>query len=186
MKTRLFLFACLVVCFVFAPATFAQDDPPARIHLDLDANVDADEYPIPPKGSVWHELAPNYCKEHKQEDFFDTDNGGTISKCDGIKLDGQWYHIEWVGPTIFCDDIVIESLSDITAGATLGSEWLEVHPNYGTTRTVTEIQRSAPKADGEPEPEPTVPKECDVIVFDDGTKCHVTRVGTDIIVTPRG
>lgn len=185
MKLRHVLFSCFVLCLVLAPAAFAQD-PPERMHLDLDANVDADKYPIPPKDSAWHELAPVYCKNHTQDDYFDNDGDGLISPCDGIKLSGQWYHIEWVGPTIFCEDIVIEPLADITAGATLGSQWLEVHPNYGTVRTVTEVQTSSAKAaEPGPEPEPTTPKECDVILFDDGTKCHVTRVGTDIIVTPR-
>jgi hypothetical protein len=187
---------CLALLgFVLAGGTLAAQTTP-RIHLDLEGNLAADlaasPFPIPPNGSGWHELAPAWCTPYVQNDYFDTDGDGTISRCDGIKLNGRWYHIVWVGWTLFCSDgtWVLEPVDDITADATFSGKWLEVAPNYGRVHSAVEWTRAdgtavdaeASRAAGTGSPRPL---PGDSLSFEAAPACNVVRVSVDIIVEPR-
>jgi hypothetical protein len=60
---------------------------------------------IPPMGSHWHEIHPNYCTDYEQTGYDDADGDGHLSYCDNITLydpiGGTTYvlHIVWAGPT---------------------------------------------------------------------------------------
>lgn len=54
---------------------------------------------VPVNCSTWHEIYPAFCANHHQDEYGDYNGDGQVSVCDAIKLDGQCYHITWVGPT---------------------------------------------------------------------------------------
>lgn len=173
-----------------------------RIHLDLEGDNDFIQslkglnspFGIPPNCSTWHELYPDYCTVRHQSEYFDTDGDGCLSPCDGIQLDGQWYHIEWVGWTVFCGDgtWTLEP-ADINPTDPTVTSWFEVAPNYGKVHKLESWTRAdgeavdfdvTIRADGHTAlPEP---KAGDSLDFTDIDKpCDIARVSVDIIVTPR-
>lgn len=169
------------------------------IHLDLSntegAFFDAKgkPFPIPPDGEEWHELSPNYCVKHVQGGYSDNDKDGCLSECDNIKLNGMWYHIRWVGYTIFCSDGTWR-LENADIGNPTGPEpltevgrWFEVSPNYGASHSVVDWQR----VDGTRVPfdnpyatrRELKPEVGDVLRFERAQEpCEVERVSVDIIV----
>lgn len=173
-----------------------------RIHLDLEGNTSFIEslktvgspFGIPPNFSKWHELSPDYCVIHQQDDYFDTDNDQCLSPCDGIKLDNQWYHITWVGWTVFCEDgtWTLEP-ADINPTDPTVTSWFEVAPNYGKVHKLESWSRADGSAvDFSPKPQDDghsalpEPKAGDTLGFVDGTvPCEIVRVSVDIIVEPR-
>ena len=141
---------------------------------------------VPPPGSHWHELWPNYCGDWTQEDY--RDNGdGVISACDIIVLDGMEYHITWAGPTYFttCTDptgltqeVIYEPTADPNPQSPVCEIWHEVYPNFCAETHVDDYQDNG---DG-------VLSECD-LVYSGGTdgivrEYHIDRIGCNIIVEP--
>ncbi len=131
---------------------------------------------IPGNCSTWHELFPAHCTPRHQSDY--EDNGdGMLSACDIIYLDGDRYHIEWVGPTYWLDcDIITEPMGDSNPGDPVCEEWIEVWPNHGVVRHVIGWEDNG---DG-------VVSPCDIIYFHDGLICHIQDIGTNIRVNPDG
>ncbi|MBC8367776.1 hypothetical protein H8E52_10230 [bacterium] len=131
---------------------------------------------IPGNCSTWHELFPAHCTPHHQTEY--EDNGdGMLSACDYIYLDGERYHVEWVGPTYYLDcDIVTEPLGDSNPNDPVCEEWIEVWPNHGMVRHVIGWEDNG---DG-------VVSPCDIIYFSDGLICHIADIGTNIRVNPDG
>ena len=173
-----------------------------RIHLDLEGDNDfiqslksaESPFGIPPNCSTWHELSPVHCNLHHQSEYFDTDGDGALSPCDGIQLNGDWYHIEWVGWTVFCSDgsWTLEPADIDPIDPTITS-WFEVAPHYGKIHKLESWTRAdgeavdfglSARADGHSSmPEP---KAGDSLDFTDiAEPCEIVRVSVDIIVTPR-
>jgi hypothetical protein len=132
---------------------------------------------IPPDGSPWHELFPNFCIIHNQDAY--GDNGdGVVSVCDMITLDGVPYHITWTGPTYYLYGDAGPAFYEPTGepgGSPVGQIWHEVAPNFCTEHQVTDWE----DADGDGEV-----SQCDTIVFADGTAWHVEEIRLDITATP--
>lgn len=148
----------------------AQD---GSIFLDLNEPL---REGIPADGSTWHELYPMFCMDRQQTQY--EDNGdGIMSHCDYIYLDGERFHIEWVGPTYYLDcDIIMEPMGESNPDGPICEEWIEIHPQHGAIRHVVGWDDNG---DG-------VVSPCDVIFFHDGLMCHVADVGTNIRVNPDG
>lgn len=173
-----------------------------RIHLDLEGDSDfigslknADSpFGVPPNCANWHELSPNFCKIHHQDDYFDTDDDKCLSKCDGIKLSGQWYHIVWVGWTLFCDDgsYTLEPADIDPTDPTL-TAFFEVAPDYGRVHKLKQWSRAdgtevkIERRVGDAHNAIPEPKEGDLLTFADADAepCEVVRRSVDIIVEPR-
>jgi len=133
--------------------------------------------PIPADCATWHELYPQFCVMHHQTAYEDN-NDGVISACDYIYLGEDRYHIEWVGPTYLLEDFgYYEPLDTWEPGSPVCQEWMEIHPDHGRLRHVVEWEDG--DQNGEVSP-------CDLIVFDDGTVCHVADVNLNIRVVPDG
>lgn len=132
---------------------------------------------ITPDCSTWHELYPQYCIDHHQTSY--EDNGdGEMSVCDYIYLDGERYHIEWVGPTYTLDDLgYYEPLEWWEPGSPICQEWIEIYPEHGTIHHVTGWE------DGDGSGDVSV---CDMIVFEDGSAWHVGEISLNIRVVPDG
>jgi hypothetical protein len=167
---RVFLAAVVLATAVLPAVVSAQE-----IYLDL-------MEPGPKSGAVatncssWHELWPAYCALHHQDDFLDNGDG-IISACDQIKLDGQWFHIEWAGPTYFLSCATSQTVFEPTDPGTGGDPtceiWTEVHPNNGQQAHVDGWQDNG---DG-------VLSVCDYILIA-GQTCHVDRIGLNIRIRP--
>ena len=73
---------------------------PDRIEIDVvkvdkitQAPVPAPPTPPPfPNCEIWHEIEPDFCVFWHQEDYIDNGDG-VISRCDYMKLEGEWYHV---------------------------------------------------------------------------------------------
>ena len=147
----------------------------AQIHLELMTRL---RDPIPPDGSPWHELYPNFCEVHDQENY--EDNGdGEVSVCDFVTFGGTRQHITWVGPTY--------TLVEVTSGDQWHAEpqdpynpenpfceiWLEVYPDYGSDWHIDDWQDNG---DG-------VVGPCDIVIIRGGTY-HIAEVDLNIITEP--
>jgi len=143
------------------------------IYLDLQDSL---RVGIPGDCSTWHELYPMYCTPHHQTQY--EDNGdGSMTPCDFIYLDGDRFHVEWVGPTYYLDcEIITEPVGDSNPGDPVCEEWMEIYPQYGAIRHVVGWEDNG---DG-------IVSACDVIYFGDGLVCHIDEVGTNIRVNPDG
>jgi hypothetical protein len=92
--------ALLVFLSVPEHAVGKTTQNPTGIHLELDPAQPVWQGPvIPPNCSSWHEIVPSYCTLWHQDDYYDATKDSIMNACDFIKLNGKWYHIEWVGPT---------------------------------------------------------------------------------------
>lgn len=133
--------------------------------------------PIPPNGEPWHELYPVFCQVHPQEDY--DDNGdGIVSVCDVITYGGTRYHVDWVGPTYICEEIIsgeiwyFEPVQDYPEGDPSGQIWHCVYPVFCMEVT---IQFWDDNGNG-------FLDVCDMISID-GLMYHVQEVALDIEVT---
>jgi len=55
----------------------------------------------PDDGSFWHTLHPasSFCQDVEQTGHDDANGDGMIDVCESVQLDGDWHHIDWIGPT---------------------------------------------------------------------------------------
>jgi len=141
-------------------------------HLDRDT----DSQEIPEDCTNWHELYPVYCSILHQDGY--KDNGDdVISACDYIKLDGRWYHIEWVGPTYFLsegpDTLIVEPDEPTTGGNPTCEIWHEIYPIFCQ---LWHVDDWVDNGDG-------VISVCDYVIID-GRTWHIDRIGLDIEVAP--
>lgn len=167
-RYRLLLVAVALLALVPAGA-FAQDKV-----LELDTLPGRE--PIPPDCSGWHELWPSFCAISHQDSI--QDNGdGELSACDYIYLDGQRYHVDWVGPTYWLDCELILEPTDFQPGNPVCQNWIEIWPDYGLLWHVDSWEDNG---NG-------VVDACDFITVTgpDGTtlSCHINEVATNIRVT---
>ncbi len=150
---------------------------PATGQLYLEFGAAPVRDPIPPDGSPWHELFPNFCIMHTQTGY--GDNGdGVVSVCDMIYIDGQPHHIIWTGPTYYLYGDTGPAFYEPTGepgGIPIGQTWHEVAPNFCVEHTVIEWE----DADGDGEV-----SHCDIIQFEDGSAWHVEEIRLDITVVP--
>jgi hypothetical protein len=174
----------------FALPAVAQ---PAPTHLDVQISPTKD-LTIPPNHSLWHELAPTFCRMHEQ--FGYADNGdGIISICDWFNLrdpdTGQisGFHVEWVGPTFWLDvddDGVFDPAFDAVCEPhnynefafdelpQPGDDWDQIYPNMAPL-TVVSYQDNGD----------LIPGFCDYVDFGTG-QIHVLDVTTNVRVSPPG
>lgn len=101
------------------------------------------DYVVPPDGSEWHELYPDFCYWHEQEAYDDADENGLMSPDDVITLNGLNYRIEWVGPTYYVTwgdsaqiERYLEPMETEIGDDPTGETWHEVHPEFCTERLV--------------------------------------------------
>jgi hypothetical protein len=67
----------------------AQANPIAIVTFDIDtAIVPGQGWAVPPDGSNWHELFPNFCSTHHQLRYDDNDHNGLVSVGDNIVEEG--------------------------------------------------------------------------------------------------
>ncbi|MBM3308122.1 MAG: hypothetical protein FJY74_07345 [Candidatus Eisenbacteria bacterium] len=172
MRNCFALFALLGVIALAMPAG-------AQIYLDFAgspvAGVARDA--IPGNCSEWHELFPNFCVIHHQDDY--VDNGdGIVSVCDVIILSGMRYHVDWVGPTYELENVTTGEMSywEPTVLPPLPnpycSVWHQVAPDFCFAAHVDEWQDNG---DGRL-------SECD-IVWIGGFPYHVASINLDITVS---
>jgi hypothetical protein len=169
---------------------FAQPSP---THLDVQISPTKD-LTIPPNHSLWHELAPTFCRMHEQRGYLDNGDG-IISICDWFNLKDpdtgiiSGFHIEWVGPTFWLDvdgdgifdpafDAVYEphNYSDFAFDELPlpGDAWDEIYPIMEPV-TVVEYQDNG---NG-------IPDFCDYVDVGTGL-LHVLDVTTNVRVSPPG
>jgi len=165
------ILAVLGLLILLPAGAFAQDKV-----LELDLLPGGPE-PIPPDCSTWHELWPSFCASSHQDSL--EDNGdGLLTACDYIYLDGQRFHVDWVGPTYYLNcDILIEP-SDYQEGDPICQTWIEVTPNYGA---LWHVDDWVDNGDG-------VVSVCDDIIISGGASgevltCHIDDIRTNIRVT---
>jgi len=153
----------------------------AQVHLEL---MDVPRDPIPPDGSVWHELWPAFCTNYTQ-DAFDDNSDGVISACDGIRLVDDAgvlhdWHITWVGPTYYIvnpsnpeDFGYLEPTEPQSGGDPTCEIWVEVFPNNGNQWHI----------DGWDDNGNGVLDECDFVMLA-GETYHIEAIGLNITVEP--
>ncbi len=143
------------------------------------------EYPLPTRGDIpipdsdWHEIWPNFCTIHAQNDY--EDNGdGVVSMCDYITLNDIRYHIDWAGPTYKLGEptgaeILAEPSGPLPpSGADpTGQVWHEVYPDFCTDLPVEGWQDNGDMELG----------VCDLVLIGD-VWWHVDEVNLDIIGMP--
>jgi hypothetical protein len=167
------------VAVVVAVAAACAPAAGQSIHLELVGVPGRADVPVPPVCESWHELYPNYCVVHHQDDYDDSGDG-FISPCDRIVLDGETCHIDWVGPTYHLlgtpggrDEMYLEPQDGAWSRNPVCETWHEVYPAFCTDRHV----------DGWEDNGDGVLSPCDV-VFVGGRPWHLESVGVNIIVTP--
>jgi hypothetical protein len=150
---------------------------PAGAQMYLELGAPPIREPIPPNGSQWHELFPQFCNVRVQESY--EDNGdGEVSVCDIIVVDGIRYHVDWAGPTYymvdtgsgepkFCEPTIPDPGGDPT-----GEIWHEVAPVFCTEWVVDEWLDNG---NG-------ILDECDMVAVG-GRIWHIEEVRLDITVT---
>ncbi len=151
---------------------------PATGQLYLEFGAAPVRDPIPPDGSPWHELFPNFCIMHTQTGY--GDNGdGVVSVCDMIYIGGQPYHIIWTGPTYYLrhegtgEPRFTEPTVTDPGGNPTGEIWHEVAPNFCDE---WEIEDWEDNGDG-------IVSQCD-LVWIGGEAWHIDHVRLDITVVP--
>lgn len=166
------LVAACALATLLPAAALAQE----LLYLELDTTLKS---PIPGACSNWNELWPNHGAPHHQDEYIDSDGDGELTQCDYIKLDGQWYHIEWAGPTysLECPGTLpgyFEPTVPQTGGDPTCETWVEIFPNHGQPHHVDFW--SDDNADG-------VVSACDWIVLG-GRECHIRDIGVNLRVRP--
>lgn len=173
MKRWLTVVALAVTCawaLAAAPPAAAQQ----LTYLELASPLKA---PIPANCSTWHELYPQYCMIHHQDDFQEGAPDGQISACDYIKIDNVWYHIEWVGPTYRLSFGALpgdyEPVGPVTGGNPVCETWIEVWPEFGPQ---FHVDQWIDNGDG-------VVSPCDFVVIG-GATAHIDEIKLNIRVRP--
>lgn len=169
----------VAVAVVAAVAAACVPAAAQSIHLELMGGPGRAEIPVPPNCGSWHELYPNFCVVHHQDNYQD-DGDGFISVCDHIEIDAVLCHIDWVGPTYY-----LELMTDRRQGMYVEPQdtppgrnpvceiWHEVYPDFCVDHHVDTWEDNG---DG-------VLGPCDVVTFM-GAPWHVVEIGINIIVTP--
>ena len=125
----------------------------------------------------WHELFPDFCKVWHLDKI---EGGGDLKECAIAWFNGQRFHIDWVGPTYFLDcGKIAEPTGDVGGSDGLYDPtcqiWEEVWPNHGKRYHVDgwEDANGSGTLD-----------ECDYVILDDGSYCHLSRIGLNIQISP--
>jgi len=89
------LITCVSVLLLVAASAQAQE----QMVLEYQ-EVRADNQ-WPDDGSVWHTLYPTerFCEDIEQTGHDDANGDDLIDVCESIQLAGDWYHVDWIGPT---------------------------------------------------------------------------------------
>ncbi len=179
-RKKLLLASLVAVPVIFALA-MSGETPVAKAqvgerHLEWVGGPEKTTAPIPPDCSTWHEIYPNYCAPSHQDGY--EDNGdGEVSPCDYIYLDGECWHIVWVGPTYWISCETFQSALEPTDPGTPGNPtcqvWHEVYPNFCQPR---HIENWEDNGDG-------VVGVCDYIWIG-GLRCHIDDVRLNITIVP--
>lgn len=96
---------------------------------------------LPPNGSVWNELYPNFGTARPQQNLID--NGDTfLSIGDVMRFSGIDYFVSWAGPTYLMNCGATSTAWEPNLGPhndtnPIGETWSEIHPNFGATVLVT-------------------------------------------------
>lgn len=133
--------------------------------------------PIPPNGEPWHELYPNFCVIHPQDNY--EDNGdGIVSVCDVVTFGGTRYHVDWVGPTYIMECIIsgeigyFEPTEIYPEGDPTGQMWHQVYPCFCMEGIVQEWEDNG---DG-------ILSPCDILLVS-GIEMHLQEIALDIEVS---
>lgn len=149
----------------------AQISPDMRF-LEL---VEPLRAPIPANCSNWEELFPTPGLISHQDEYVDADGDGEINFCDYIILDGEPFHIEWVGPTYYLECGIFEPYDnpDPTGEDPTCETWIEISPNHGELWHMSEFQDNG---DG-------VISPCDYVRIGDQL-CHIMDIRLNIRARP--
>lgn len=173
MKYSLRIALALAAAALLLPALAVSE---GEIYLELQGGM---KDPIPGTCSIWNELWPNFGRPWHQDGYLDSDGDGEVTICDYIKLDGQDYHIEWVGPTytLVCMGEVsyFEPTEPQSGGNPTCEVWQEVWPQHGR---LAHVDAWEDNGDG-------VVSVCDFVTLD-GMVCHIEDIGLNITVVPSG
>jgi hypothetical protein len=182
-RRRKVLAALIVAVPVTLALVFSGEPPVAEaqvgeLHLEYIVGGEKTTQGIPGNCSMWHELWPAYCAPHHQDGY--EDNGDSVvSECDIIVLDGQRYHVVWVGPTYWltCQPGIPPSALEPTEPGTGGDPtcevWHEVYPNFCQSYHVDGWEDNG---NGFLDP-------CDYVLIN-GMWCHIDDVRLNITVVP--
>ncbi len=164
------------ICAVIAAIALLVVPVAAQRHMEFLGSPILD--PIPPDGSEWHELHPNFCFTDIQDGY--EDNGdGIVSVCDVIILGGVRYHIDWTGPTYYLvptipsDPHWVEPTDPEPGGDPTGEIWHEVHPVFCMEWEIINWEDNGDD----------VLSVCDMVTFHDGSVYHVEEIGLNIEIT---
>ncbi len=154
---------------------------PLSAQMYLELGVAPIRFDIPPDGSEWHELHPNFCLVHTQEGY--QDNGdGVVSVCDNIVIGGVTYHVDWAGPTYYMVETTtmepwfVEPEDPQATGDPTGDMWHVVAgPEFCAYFPVEGWEDNG---DGEV-------SACDIVIVG-GRTWHIEEVRLDITVTEAG
>ena len=144
--------------------------------MDLELVVPQARDEVPPNCSYWHELWPEYCTSHHQDDYEDGGDG-QVTECDHIILDGVRYHITWVGPTYHLvqpssrQEMLVEPTTVQDGRDPTCEVWHEVYPVFCNEHHVDLWED---EGDG-------VVSPCDMVLLDD-VWYHIEEVGLNIYV----
>jgi len=168
-------------CVILALAALVALAVPASAQMYLELGVSPVRFDIPPDGSEWHELHPNFCVVHTQ-DSYDDNGDGVVSVCDNIVIGGVTYHVDWAGPTYYMVDLgtgepwFVEPEDPNASGDPTGQMWHVVAgPDFCTYYPVEDWEDNG---DGEVTP-------CDNVLVG-GRWWHIEDVRLDITITEVG
>ncbi len=169
MRRGWLLLAVLALALALQPAE-AQS---RKLYLDLGSDA-AQGLAAGWECSEWHELWPVMCKSHHVDKV---GGDGQLRACNPIQIDGERFHIDWVGPTFFLDcGKITEPVGDVTAEAMEDptcQTWVEIWPDHGKEYHVDEWSDNG---NGYLD-------ECDKVILSDGSICHIERIGLNMQVS---
>ena len=165
----------------------AQANPIAIVTFDIDtAIIPGQGWAVPPDGSNWHELFPNFCVTHPQLRYNDNDHNGLVSVGDDIVEEGgnDCWQIWSVSATYFFSPTTGGGQSAAEPSGTnpgpspVGDTWHIIHAD-GWPFTYYE---SVPIEGWE-----DVNRNGELDVSDNiqtlGAWYHIDRIGCDVMVT---
>lgn len=169
--TRTIRFIALALTLLALPALGQSE----QIYLDLGTDATR-AIAAGWECTEWHELYPNFCKVRHLDRI---EGDGSLRECNYAWFDRERFHIDWVGPTYFLDcgkvaepvgAVRPDTLEDPTCQI-----WEEIWPNHGKLYHV-EFWEDA-NGNG-------ILDECDYVILDDGSYCHISRIGLNIRISP--